>query len=173
MKRILFPSLVLCAALASGCKTEPNNNNANQAGNQNSANVNQPLGNLNSGALTRDPKNKAVMITVSDDGSGRKISVAPDAIYLWKSKGQKLRFYVFDDLDKDLSSVTIVFKASDGDPMDGPYTFGTVASGTDERSTSHGVKSDATAGPHHYTITVKVDGETTPITLDPEIEVGN
>lgn len=172
MKRILFPSLVLCAALASGCKVEPNNN-ANQVANRNGANVNQSIiANTNGAPATRDPKNKAVMITVSKDGDTNQISVAPSSIYLKKSEGQKLRFYVFDDLDKDLTSVKIEFKATDGDPMDGTYAFGTVASGTDERSTSHGVKSDAKDGSHRYTITLTVEGEPTPVTLDPEVEVG-
>ena len=178
MKRILFPALVLCAALASGCKTEPNNNNANQnanqAANQNGANTNQNvIGNVNSGSLTRDPKNKAVLISVSEGDSGKEISVSPSTIYLSKGKGQKLRFIVYDNLDSDLKEVKIEFKSAAGDPMDGSYTFGGVASGTDEHSNSRGIKAGAANGAYKYTITVTVDGLATPVVLDPEVEIGN
>jgi len=173
MKRTLFPVLVLCAALAPACqKPDSNDNNANRGANQNAANVNQNTSNVNQtvDTLTRDPKNKAVMITVSSDAAGNpQVAVTPNTIVLSKGKGQKLRFYVFNNLDADLKEVKIEFKSED--PMDGTYTFGTVPSGTDAKTNSHGIKAGAANKKYAYKITVTIDGVGTPIVLDPDVEV--
>jgi hypothetical protein len=172
MKRFLFPALVLCSALASACQSPASNdNNVNRGANQNAANINQTLGvNTNTNSLTRDPKNKAALITIYRDAAKNiKIAVAPSTIRLVKNKGQKLRFYVFNNLDEDVKDVKIEFKS--GDPMDGSYSIGAVPSGTDVKSNSQGIKVGQADGTYKYTITVTVDGVATPIVLDPDVEV--
>jgi len=173
MKRFLLPLLVLCAALAPACQSPAaNDNNANRGANQNAGNTNQPLSNVNAGTATRDPKNKAVMITVSTDAAGNtQIAVAPNKIVLSKSKGQRLRFVVFNNLDADVKDVKIEFKSAGGDPMEGSYTIGGVLSGIDMRSNSQGIKAGTANGTYKYTVTVTVDGVGTPVVLDPDVEI--
>ena len=173
MKRFLLPLLVLCVSLAPACtKPETNDNNANSGANQNAGNTNQPLSNVNAGSLTRDPKSKAVMITISTDAAGKtQIAVAPEKIVLSKRNGQRLRFIVFNNLDPDVKDVKIEFKSAAGDPMDGSYTIGGVLSGNDGHSNQRGIKPGAANGTYKYTITVTVDGVPTPVVLDPDVEV--
>jgi hypothetical protein len=178
MKRFLFPMLLVCAALASGCQGGANDNNANQAANQNGANINAGLiANRNAATATPtpsgpDPKNKAVLITISRSGSTNQVSVSPSTIYLSKGAAPRLHFYVFDDLDKNLTDFKIDFSSAKGNPMDGNYTVGALASGRDFRTPSQGLKADAATGTYKYTITVTIEGEPTPVTLDPDVEVG-
>jgi hypothetical protein len=178
MKRFLFPALVLCAALATACNPSSNSNNSNSngGGNQNTANINQGIVNGNKNAVTTatpDPKNKAVMITVWNDSAGNpQISVAPNSMYMSKGKSQKLRFYVFNDLDADITGVKIEFKTDN--PMDGSgYTFGTIPAGNDDKSTPQGINGGTTVNKKYpYKVTVNVSGVGSPITLDPDVEVG-
>jgi hypothetical protein len=177
MKKILFPVLVFCALLASGCKTEPNNNNANNVANQNGANINRNIvnENVNPVAPTPDPKNKAVMIVVSADDHTKKISVAPDPIYLSKGATPTLHFMVYDDLDPNLTEVKVEFDPDPTkNPMAGTFNFPTgVGAGTHARSNAQPLKGGVANGPYKYKITVTVAGDPTPIVLDPEVEVGN
>lgn len=169
MKRPLFTLLLLSSALTMGCPQPRNDNVPNVNGPNTNATASPTAGaNSNTGvALTRNPKHKAVQIAVYGNN---EIAVAPDKFILDTDKGQRLRFSAFNNLDRDIKLIEIIFK-QDAEPFDGGKKFEieTIASGEETDSKGSWRKAIKT-GKFEYTVRVTLDDGTT-FEKDPEVEI--
>ncbi|MFY9609094.1 MAG: hypothetical protein WAU45_10840 [Blastocatellia bacterium] len=147
MKRVLFASLAAAAMFVFACQPQPTNTNSKAT-----ANANAPQG---TDEVAFSKEDKAVVIVITGDHAN-PILLVPDPITLTKSKNQKLRWCVYNNLDDDVDNVKI-WDFSPSDPFDPPSPFetGAIAAGDSECTRK---SKAAVVGTYKYNITVYRSG---------------
>ncbi|HEX5705701.1 MAG TPA: hypothetical protein VFX96_00280 [Pyrinomonadaceae bacterium] len=179
MKKVSLLPLIAAVALSTACPDPASNN----AGGGNSVNNNRATtqnDNANTNANTNtDPsltpftkEDKTVVIVVYDDATtGRRmILAAPDKLKLVKARNERLDFYVINNLDDVLTSLTVAFTGANGDPMDGVgLSFTNVPAGGAQQGRTGRIKAAAADGSYKYTVSTAPAAGPSPTPLDPEI----
>lgn len=150
MKRVLFASIVAASMFAFACQPQPTNTNSNA-----NANVSRPAPKEEQiAALTK--QDKAVVIVITGDASN-PILLVPDPITLKKSKNEKVRWCVYNNLDDAVDNVTIT-EFTPSDPFDAHPIFetGSIAAGNPGCT---GKGKAASLGTFKYKITVTRSGQ--------------
>ena len=175
-KGMLVVLLLLCVAASLNCgkareeRTLKGTQNENVAQNENLISNVNAVPTPETEGLVRNPQNKAVLITVNQTDKGVEIDVSPDKIKLSKGKGQRLRFYCFNNLDQDLGKVEVVFTS--GPFEGGAIETGTVPSGMEAHTSFRRIRQDAEPGNYKYSVRVTISGVKEPVVLDPDVEIG-
>lgn len=163
MKRVLFASLVAASMCAFACQPQPTNTNSNA-----NANVSRPTPREEQiVALTKE--DKAVVIVITGD-SADAILLVPDPITLKKTKNEKIRWCVYNNLDDAVDNVTITdFTPSDPFDAHPPFETGSIAAGNSDCT---GKGKAAVTGTFKYKITVIRSGHA-PLVKDPQVVIEN
>jgi hypothetical protein len=186
MKKVSLLLLIAAVALCTACPTD-NRNGSNAPGGNKSAqdvnlnanvngNVNANLNaNTNPSLNPFNKEDKTVVIVVYDDPltPGRRIIlVKPDKLKLFKKNDEKLDFYVVNNLDDALTSLTINFTGPNGEPVDGAQlSFTNVPAGGAEQGRGGKIKDAPGMGEtsYEYVVTATPAAGPAPTPLDPEI----
>lgn len=163
MKRALFSLLAGTLAFSFACQPQPTNTNSNA-----NANVNRPAPREEqTAALSKE--DKAVVIVITGDATN-PILLVPDPITLKKSKNEKVRWCVYNNLDDAVDNVTITdFTPSDPFDAHPPFESGSIAAGN---SGCTGKGKAAVTGSFKYKITVIRSGHA-PLVKDPQVVIDN
>jgi hypothetical protein len=161
MKRFLLSPVVAALMLIAACQSQATNSNSN-------ANANSAT-NGTGGMAALSKEDKAVAIVITGDASN-PILLVPDPITLKKSKNEKLRWCVYNNLDNGVDNVTITeFTPSDPFESHSPFQTGGIGAG-DSRCTGKGKA--AVMGTFKYKITVNRSGNA-PLIKDPQVVIDN
>lgn len=168
--------LLLAAALLTACPAAPTANNSNtpnaNGGTYDNANANAtPTKGIEPLIPGRTDKDRTVVLIVYYDATTNqpRILAAPDKLVLNKTKGNKLRFVVINNLKVKLARVVVSFKTIDP-TEDGDLEIKDIEPGGIEVGKLRNLKGAAAAGAYQYRVNAEATGLTIP-ELDPEIIV--